>query len=159
MVEEWKQCDEDHAYSVSNLGRCYSHKTKRILTGKKNTNGYIQITMGKYPKSFLRLLSRLVAAAFVPNPFNKPIVDHINGDILDNRACNLRWVTDAESTRNHGRERSGVYYDSNANLYRAHIMTCGTGGERITRGFKKEVDAWSQRIAWENHYYGEYKRK
>lgn len=46
------------------------------------------------------LVHRLVAMNFIPNPLNKPSVDHINRDINDNRSCNLRWATWVEQQEN-----------------------------------------------------------
>lgn len=43
---------------------------------------------------------KAVAMLFIPNPENKPEVDHINGDRLDNRSCNLRWCTHKQNCNN-----------------------------------------------------------
>lgn len=45
------------------------------------------------------LVHRLVANAYIPNPMNLPQVDHLNGNVLDNRVENLEWVTGLENTR------------------------------------------------------------
>ena len=54
---------------------------------------------------------RLVAKYFVPNPFDKPQVDHIDGDPMNNKVDNLRWVTGEENRNNKiSKERFRTYY-------------------------------------------------
>ena len=60
------------------------------------TDGYRRLRIHHKDKN----LHRLIAEAFIPNPDNKPLVDHINRDRLDNRVENLRWVTYSENCKN-----------------------------------------------------------
>ena len=61
-------------------------------------SGYLQVNLGRIRNT--ALVHRLVAKAFIPNPENKPTVDHINGNKLDNRVENLRWATQKENVNN-----------------------------------------------------------
>ena len=63
---------------------------------KNKRNGYIYVSIHSKTKS----LHRLIALTFIPNPENKPFVDHINCIRDDNKLDNLRWVTVSENTRN-----------------------------------------------------------
>ena len=51
---------------------------------------------------------RLVAQAFLPNPENKPVVDHIDGDTMNNYIGNLRWATSEENARNTKKYRNNT---------------------------------------------------
>lgn len=95
MEEIWKDIKGyEGKYQVSNLGRVRGLiSTPKILTGYKNESGYMNVSLeGKQYK-----LHRLVAGAFIPNPENKPVINHINENKLDNRACNLEWKTHKEN--------------------------------------------------------------
>ena len=59
--------------------------------------GYLSVTIPYRKDCYVH---RLVAEAFIPNPENKPAVDHINGNKLDNRIENLRWATQKENINN-----------------------------------------------------------
>ena len=110
MNEEWRDVvDYEGLYMVSNLGRVKSlerrgsrgYKVKeRILTGTIDKNGYIIVNLRKDNKNKQFKVHRLVAIAFIPNPENKPFIDHINTICNDNRVDNLRWCTQKENCNN-----------------------------------------------------------
>lgn len=101
--EVWKDvAGFEGLYSISNMGRVKSQgnfearKTKMLKPQLLNT-GYLIVKLSKQGKVFQFLVHRLVAEAFVPNPENKPEVNHLNELKNDNRACNLAWVTRKEN--------------------------------------------------------------
>lgn len=78
-------------------GRLYNHKTKKFKKWTKDTNGYMktQIWVCGKPKNVHQ--HRLLAQSFIPNPNDKPQVNHKNGIKNDNRLDNLEWVTQSEN--------------------------------------------------------------
>lgn len=68
----------------------------RFLKPAKDKNGYLKITVSKQGKRKTISIHRLVAMAFIPNPEDKPTVNHINGIQSDNRVENLEWATHKE---------------------------------------------------------------
>lgn len=86
---------------MSNLGRVKRVATGRILKSGKNTYGYLQVNLCKNNIRCKKLIHRLVAQAFIPNPENKPQVNHINEIKTNNMVSNLEWMT-AKENSNHG---------------------------------------------------------
>ncbi|WAX14850.1 DNA endonuclease [Enterococcus phage EF36P1] len=102
MEEVWKDvAGYEGLYQVSNLGRVKRATTGKVLKGYKNTTEYLGVNLCKNGKHKTHKIHRLVAQAFIPNPENKPQVNHIDEDKTNNMASNLEWMT-AKENSNHG---------------------------------------------------------
>ena len=94
---KWKILKENENYSINEKGEIKNNITKKILSPSINKDsGYYQIDLWKNNKSRKYTLHRLVANNFIPNLENKPTVDHIDGNRLNNDISNLRWATYSE---------------------------------------------------------------
>lgn len=101
-MEIWKEIENYPDYEISSYGRVKSLKwgKTRMLKFSTNNSGYLTIHLRKNGKTKSYLIHRLVANAFIPNPDNKPCIDHIDGNPSNNRVENLRWVTQKENSNN-----------------------------------------------------------
>ena len=96
MKERFILLDIDDKYAISNLGIFKNVRTYNLLT-QRVVNGYLTISTFINNKKQTLRIHRLVAMYFVPNPQNKPYVNHIDGNKLNNNANNLEWVTAQEN--------------------------------------------------------------
>lgn len=107
--EIWKDIpDYEGIYQVSNLGSIRSlvriDRKGRKRGGKfmqpvKTNDGYTQVTLYKNSLGKNIFIHRIVGAAFVLNPSNKPFINHKNSNREDNRSFNLEWITTSENNR------------------------------------------------------------
>lgn len=110
LEEIWKTVIDGYC-EVSNLGklrsveraiwntrqRTYHYRKSRYFEVKPKKDGYLGVTLSFNGKVQQVCIHQLVARAFLPNPENKPQVNHIDGDKSNNKVTNLEWVTASEN--------------------------------------------------------------
>ena len=144
-MEEWRDIKGyEGLYQVSNRGKVrslnYGNTGKiREISQRTNKGGYQDVTLHKNGKKKTLTVHRLAAIAFIPNPDNKPEVDHIDTNPSNNNVDNLRWVTSLENRHNpitlqHRREnvtgnKNPMYGKCGSQHKRSKIVICTSTGE------------------------------
>ena len=98
--------DYEGRYMVDSRGNVFSLKRNRVMTPCKSNNGYLQVHLTKDGKMKSFKIHRLVAMAFIPNPYNLPQVNHKDEDKYNNHVDNLEWCTQSYNLNyNDGQKR------------------------------------------------------
>lgn len=84
-------------YKANVNGQIWGEPRKKFLKPKINKYGYHCLTFYKNNKKISVTIHRLIAQTFIPNPENKPEVNHIDGNKTNNCVKNLEWVTASEN--------------------------------------------------------------
>jgi len=124
--EEWREITtiEKDGYYISNFGRLKTPNGK-IKDTCSITGGYYDLKIikgGKHHK-----IHRLVAMHFIPNPENKPFVNHINLNKFDNRVDNLEWCTNGENIQH--------AYKNGANSRASKVIQYDKNGKKMIKEF------------------------
>jgi hypothetical protein len=105
QIEKWKPIAECNGiYYISDHGRVKSYKfgreviLKPLLKGREN-HQYMAVNISYLTGAKLSKIHRLVALSFIPNPENKPQVNHKDGNKYNNHIDNLEWNTSKENSR------------------------------------------------------------
>ena len=137
MEEVWKDILEyEGLYQISNLGRVKNNKNL-IMKNRITPNGYYKIALSKDGICKHYNIHRLLAIAFIPNPDNKPYVDHIDINKKNNDLSNLRWVTNSENVIN---RKQNLTLSGLQNISEIHINDRIYYRVKIKRNYIRVID-------------------
>lgn len=164
MNEEWKPILNYPGYEVSSIGKVRSlprisickdpqgkdrtYRVRGCMLQLRMSFGYMQTCMripGRKAKS--DFIHRLVAIAFIPNPENKPQVNHIDHDRTNNHVSNLEWVTQSENAKHAGKSGRLTFNNNKLTLEQVREIrnspdvTCLAMGKKfgVTKGIVSKI--------------------
>jgi len=124
--------DYEGLYSVTVDGDVYSHISNKFLKPNIGKNGYGLVTLCDKEKRCSHYIHRLVATAYIDKPSDDLVVNHKDGDKLNNRVSNLEWVTYSENLDH-------AYYTSLRSTSRKY------SDEFVSKVYHYLLDGWRQK--------------
>lgn len=98
-IDDYLPLSINDNYCISKNGNVYSYYTNKILKQRNNKKGYPSVHLTINGKGISKVVHRLVAKTFIPNPYNLPQVNHIDGNKENNSVENLEWCTNEYNMR------------------------------------------------------------
>lgn len=149
IKEKWEPIANYSGYEVSNFGSVRNSVTKHVMK-PWSVHDYQYIGLRAKGCKRNRSVHRLVAEAFIPNPLNKPEVNHLDGDKRNNFVSNLQWSTSSENIQH--AIRTGLFTPYKLPPYskpgkRVRIVETGEMFDSLTdcakhiNGFKTAISA------------------
>jgi hypothetical protein len=130
-MEIYKLIEGYENYEVSTFGNVRNTNTNRILKPGTESNGYLIVSLRKDKIKKTCKIHRLVGKAFIENPDNKPCIDHIDRNKINNNIFNLRLASHSENSQNRTIQKnnsstvSGVSFNKKSNKWIVHISING----------------------------------
>jgi len=158
---KWASVNSHNGYEVSSTGEIRSiersvmnsETTTRLVKSKiklpfVSREGYAYVQLYQNDKRTVCAVHRLVAGAFITNPDNKPMVNHLDGNKLNNDVCNLEWVTRLENAQHAW--VNGLHFD----IEQCRERMIGTKCKSVSQYHNVSFDA--SRNKWKAHmkHYG-----
>jgi len=137
MTEIWKELEGFSNYKFSNTGKVWSKSSNKEMSLQAKCSGYVTITvMNDEGNRHTMMVHRFIAWSFIPNPENKPTVNHINHNRADNRVENLEWATISEQNNHKKKPLKEVTRLMGARA----VWRCSLDGKKIEY-YKSVTDA------------------